>query len=151
VAKSLENEGYEVSHIIFFDCFFTRNRQHQGEQEVEEENLVIDRNMDQLLERWGVTSIKEKMLEKTRKYMKYYRNIIHLDKINAVVHLILTEGAQKYEYVDFKCWDKLSTKNSIIYHGFGQHQLMFAPGPLEKNAEIMRKILNKIEKKQSLK
>jgi amino acid adenylation domain-containing protein len=143
VAKALENRGGEVSDIIFFDCFFIENITPR--EFVREEQGAVYQGIDDLLESLQLTSLKEKVLEKTFKNMEYYESITHLEKINANVHLVLSENNQNQNDEDSytNCWKHLTSKNYTIYNGFGRHPQMFDFGFLEKNAEIMRGILDK--------
>jgi len=145
VVKALENRGCEVSDIIFFDCFFIENiTPHEPDRE---ELDAVYQYIDDLTESLHLTSLKEKVLEKTFKYMKYYESITNLEKIHANVHLVLSADNQNQndEDLDTNCWKHLTSKNYRIYNGFGTHQQMFDSDFLVKNAEIMKGILDKSE------
>ena len=81
-------------------------------------------------------------------YMKYIASVDHLEKINTNVHLLLTEDFRNKnknnEYnssLDPKCWDILTSGKSLTYEIFGTHLSALDPGTVEKNAEVIRKIL----------
>ncbi|MCP5049422.1 MAG: hypothetical protein GY940_19790, partial [bacterium] len=148
VAKKLENRGHEVSDIIFVDCFFSKTQYafEMTEEQTEEYLQDFYQLVNELLESMKLTFLKEKIIIKAHKYMDYYKNISSLETINANVHLILSEEEQAEENNTItRCWDPLTTRSSSVYNGAGHHQLMFTRGALEKNAGIMRTILNRIE------
>jgi thioesterase domain-containing protein len=90
-----------------------------------------------------VESITGKVRKKVEKYSNYLRNTSTLQVIQANVHLILSEDTQNNSEADIRCWDQLTTKPVLIYNGFGSHRSMFSPGPLEKNVDLIKKILDK--------
>ncbi len=141
VTKALENHGYEVSDIIFLDCFYNEAPIALDEEFMREHYGFIDRFM----ETFELTFLKEKVLKKSLSYMEYCQKTTRLEKVNANVHLIFSEEAQNYERFTPNCWEELTTKASISYKGFGTHQEVFLPGALEKNVKIIRDILNRIE------
>ena len=66
-----------------------------------------------------------------------------LKTIQANVHLLLS-GPNK-DKGEQAGWDKFTTGSFSLYKGFGNHADMFSPGPLEKNAGIIREILKAID------
>jgi amino acid adenylation domain-containing protein len=137
VAKALEDRGLEVSDIIFCDCFF----QEGVEMEIKERTLNrYTGNIEKRLEEWGVAFVKDKVIGKTTKYLRYAQTTTELKPVNANIHLILSETNKDIE--EKNCWDKLTHNISAIYYGFGHHTGMFDPGALEENVKVIRKILN---------
>ncbi len=140
IAAALEKLGFEVSDIVFADSLFA-------------ENLAIDLTEEYLKEfRSGVEDflkgmnaefLLEKVFAKAKKYMEYWNTIVTLEKVNANIHLILSEEVQQSteSYIDPHCWDKLTIKTSRIYNGWGGHRDMLAGWALEKNIDIIKKIL----------
>jgi thioesterase domain-containing protein/acyl carrier protein len=142
LGKQLENKGLEVSDIIFLDCIFAGNDKNtQGSNKKLNERVA--RNLEEKLNNMGVGFLKDKILKKTRKYMAYEKSITSLEVINTNIHLILSE--ETWNTPRSSCWDKFTTKKSSIYQGFGRHKSMLDPGILEKNAQIIQEILDKIE------
>jgi thioesterase domain-containing protein len=140
-ARALENNGSEVSDIILLDSFFTGNKK---EVFTREELDDWYEGIEKYLEEIGADLLKEKVLERTEKYLSYYENTTQLEVINATVHLILSEESLNKEMYNPRCWDQLTGKTSVIYQGFGGHNDMLSPGSLEKNAGIIREILDAI-------
>ncbi|UCH95536.1 MAG: amino acid adenylation domain-containing protein [Candidatus Aminicenantes bacterium] len=138
VARTLENLGYEMAGIIFLDCFF------QEDLVLDEEyyrfhNQAIGKAIDDM----GLTFLKDKVIKKSRKYMQYCERRHSLEKIHTNVHLILSEHAQKMHWSG-ECWEKLTQGKVTTYNGFGHHREVFFPGTIQKQAEIISKILEKI-------
>jgi acyl transferase domain-containing protein/thioesterase domain-containing protein/acyl carrier protein len=140
VARALQDRGFEVSSIILIDSFFTGNGTIA---ENREENSIPYEEIEKYLKNLGVDFLKDKVIEKTKKYAEYWKNPITLEVVNANVHLILSEENRETE--KSRCWNKFTTKVPFIYQGFGDHSSMFNPVIIEKNAEIIRKILKNIE------
>jgi thioesterase domain-containing protein len=83
-------------------------------------------------------------MAKTQRYITYYENITHLERVNANIHLIISQESQTSKINNPRCWDELTTKKSVVYPGFGGHNDMISPGSFEKNAKIIREILGEI-------
>ncbi|HLP61339.1 MAG TPA: phosphopantetheine-binding protein, partial [Candidatus Deferrimicrobium sp.] len=141
VAAALENRGGEVSDIILADCFWDKNELNENEEGGENKFML---NLEKQMDEYGIGYLKEKVRKKNKLYYEYLRDLNQLDAIHANVHLIISEESQNRVSLDRNCWHELS-KTVITYNGFGKHNLMFNEGPLEKNAELIKKILNKID------
>ncbi len=139
VTSTLEKQGFEVSDIIFLDCFFTGKTNVMNREETEDYSNVLKKRMKNL----GADFLKEKVVKKSIKYLRYEGTTTRLDVVNANVHLILS--TDKKERDEIRCWDTLTTKTSLVYQGYGTHHEMLKHGPLEENAKIIKKILEKIE------
>jgi thioesterase domain-containing protein len=150
LTRVLELCGREVSDIILSDSSFEKE-QKLDDEGYEEECKGFIAQVEKLLEQLGVEFLKEKVRKKVKKYFHYYRNVNTLEVINANLHLIISEETQERESVNLQCWDEFTTKPVMIYNGFGRHENMVSPGALEKNAELIRKILDRIESETSIK
>ncbi|HLP46093.1 MAG TPA: amino acid adenylation domain-containing protein [Candidatus Kapabacteria bacterium] len=143
IAAALEKRGYEVSDIIFVDSYFS-------------ENLVIDLTEEYMKEfRTGVEDflkglnaefLMDKIFARAVKYMEYWNSIATLEKVNANVHLIVSEEVQQGEEfrIDIHCWDQLTTKVSRVSNGWGDHRSMLRGSYLAKNIKIIKEILDGI-------
>jgi acyl carrier protein len=151
VAKALENQGHEVSDIIFIDCLFSPVEE---DKEIGEEFLMrFGRIVEENLENLGAMFLKDKVMNKAISYMNYCTSVTRLEVVNAEIHLILTQSILELEsvnkYVNPRCWDNLTAKKVVTYHGFGTHRHVFIHGSLEKNAEIVGKILENSNKESN--
>jgi amino acid adenylation domain-containing protein len=144
VTRALEERGLEVSDIIFADCYFNEQRSPSHD---EEEMRSYRRRVNEYLEGHGVPFLREQVMKKTEDYIAYCQNVTQLEKINARIHLIVSESALINVYDDPLCWDPLTGKGVTRYQGFGRHEFMFTPGfgSLEKNAGIFKSILAGIQ------
>jgi thioesterase domain-containing protein/acyl carrier protein len=143
IAAALEKRGFEVSDIIFADSYFA-------------ENLVIELTEDYMKEfRMGVEDFLKglkaeflmgKIFAKAVKYMDYWNSIATLEKVNANVHLIVSEEVRQSEEfrIDLHCWEQLVHKSSRVYNGWGDHRNMLRGINLEKNVKIIKEILEGI-------
>ncbi|MCP5108402.1 MAG: AMP-binding protein [bacterium] len=146
VANALEKSGCEVSDIIFADSLYIESYPHELSRDYYNEYYG---DVAYNLEKLGLSHLKEEVIAKTGKYMKYYLNLPPLEVVNADLHLVLSDQVQlriqKGESVGTADgWDRWTTKRTLLYKGFGMHEEMFSPGSLEKNTEIIRDILGTI-------
>lgn len=142
VTKALENQGCQVSDIVLIDSFLTEEEDEEKMFEEHREFIeMIEKNMEEL----GIGFLKEKVKKKMKEYLMYNRSLTQPEVVHANVHLIISE--EKREDMS-GCWDKFTTKGTMIYQGCGQHSDMFLPDFLERNAEITRKILYKISSRR---
>ncbi|HLP61102.1 MAG TPA: amino acid adenylation domain-containing protein, partial [Candidatus Deferrimicrobium sp.] len=144
VAAVLENRGFEVSDIILADSFLDKVEiKNEGEQKKEYENYIngikfLEKQMDE----YGIGYLKAKVLEKNTKYLEYIRGLNKFAVIHANLHLLFSEELQADETIERDCWNEFTTKKIMIYNGFGNHNFMFDGESLEKNAELIKKILD---------
>jgi thioesterase domain-containing protein len=138
VARALENAGYDVSDIILVDSFLPV---YQTGVHVKIEVEDFFRRIEEALASLGAEILKDKVKEKTAKYIEYCNSNIRLEKIRADIHLILSEAPLDIGAADSQAWEKFTTGKTTIYRGFGKHPDMLSPGALEKNMEIIRQIL----------
>ena len=143
VTKAFENYGLEVSDIILVDSFF--EKENDKEQIIEDTQSLIN-NIQKRMENSGVGFLKEKVKEKIQKYLMYNLSITNLERIHANVHLVLSRQTPGVNPEKLHCWDKLTTKPVKFYQGFGNHEAMFHPGPVEKNTTVIQEILDNITK-----
>jgi thioesterase domain-containing protein len=141
ITKELENHGHEVSDIILADSFWSENRASQEAFHELQKGFI--ESFDKTLEKWDMQFLKDKVRQKTEKYLLFMRSVATLEVVNANVHLITSEQSRKAKTVPN--WDKFTTKPLVIYNGFGGHADMFEPDHLSKNAAIIQEILDKIK------
>jgi amino acid adenylation domain-containing protein len=143
MAGALERHGGRVSDIIMADCVWDGHRAQQTENVEFPGKFIAE--IEENLERMGVEFLKDKVLQKVSKYLSYIRHLKHLEKIKANVHYIFSEepGATADENRAIH-WGKFTTRELFTYNGYGEHHNMFDPGPVEKNAGIIRRILRDI-------
>jgi amino acid adenylation domain-containing protein len=144
LALTLEKQGCEVSDLIFGECFLYDNARPMPDEEYIGRIRPI---MEAYLKDLNAEFLMEKVIEKTLKYKEYRMGVTRVEKINANIHLILAEDTLQSTDVDIDphCWDKLTTKPSRIYNGWGDHRHMLMGRALEKNGEIIKKILGDVE------
>jgi amino acid adenylation domain-containing protein len=141
IALALEKQGCEVSDIIFGDCFFYGNARPMSDEEYA---THIRPAIKTYLETLNAEFLMDKLIKKAIKYRKYRLGVHMLEKINANIHLILSEESQPggiFFEADPHCWNKLTTKPSRVYNGWGDHQHMLMGEALKKNVEIIKGIL----------
>ena len=145
VTKMLQDRGYRVSDIIFIDSYFHEGRELVIDETYEENLREIYGYVEDTLEEWGITFLKRNVLENTQKYIDYWKGKTKLETIDTDIHLIISEETRDNPEMPVNCWDSLTTKKVVSYQGFGEHREVLEPGPLEKNAKIIKKILAGIE------
>jgi amino acid adenylation domain-containing protein len=141
MAVELEKIGRTVSDIILMDSYSRREtRNRQLLEEIEQEfNEELKESMIQL----GLESMIPRVMETKEKYRQYYESPIEspmdLKTVKAEIHLIRAEDKRgKKGYIG---WDAYTEAENRYYDGYGNHRDMLAPGTLEKNAQLIRDIL----------
>ncbi|MDQ1350662.1 MAG: hypothetical protein QG657_964 [Acidobacteriota bacterium] len=151
VTKALEDRGYEVSTVIFADCYYVEDRKtyYKGFDK-DRYKALLSKEIDEYLEKVGAAFLRERILKKSGKYLEYYLGLEKLEVINANVHLI-TSGEDTDNWNpgrDINCWRKITNRDYRVHRGYGRHQAMLDPGAVEKNARIIRKILDDRENEE---
>jgi amino acid adenylation domain-containing protein len=142
VAETLEKQGFEVSDIILADSFLDKNELNPIESGALEKNRNdFISHIEKQMDLYGIGFLKEKVRQKNQSYFEYLQNLDLYKAIHANVHVILSRESQDNTSVDKECWNTLTTKPVQVHNGFGNHELMFNKEYLEKNAEVIRKIL----------
>jgi malonyl CoA-acyl carrier protein transacylase len=132
LARAMEERGYAVSDVILLDYFHTAPRVEGNPDEAV-------RHLGAYLANAGAGVLKEAIARKIKKYREYYAAPTTVEKVNANLHLVLSEENKDISHAG--CWDGFSANSSTTYRGFGEHTGMVNPGAVEKNAEIIRNIL----------
>ena len=96
------------------------------------------------MEGWNADFLTDEAMEKAIRHMKYLSSVTRLEKVNANIHLIVSEEIRKRDDINPRCWEKLTTKTSRVYNGWGMHREMLSGSDLDKNIMIIREILNGI-------
>jgi amino acid adenylation domain-containing protein len=132
VARAMEKHGCTVSDVILLDYFHSAPR---VEGNLDEAMQYLGAYLDDA----GTGVLKEAVALKIKKYREYYAAPTTVEKVNANLHLILSEENKNISHAG--CWDGFSTNSCTTYRGFGEHTGMINPGAVEKNAVIIRNIL----------
>ncbi|HLP46047.1 MAG TPA: amino acid adenylation domain-containing protein, partial [Candidatus Kapabacteria bacterium] len=147
VAGVLENRGFAVSDIILADSLLDKVEiKNEGEQAKDYENYLkgikfVEKQMDE----YGIGYLKAKVLQKNTRYLEHIRGLNKFEVIHTNLHLIFSEELQTDVTIDRDCWNEFTAKKVIIYNGFGSHNFMFDGESLEKNAVLIKKILDSRE------
>ena len=140
VTSQLENRGLEVSDLIFLDCIFTGKGSEQSAKPMKQQVMS---QVAETLNQMGVSFLKDWVVKKIEKYMAFEASKTDLEVVQANIHLILSEETGNSPLS--RCWDRYTTKKSLLYRGFGRHSEMLSPGFLERNAQLIREILENLE------
>jgi amino acid adenylation domain-containing protein len=144
VTKELEKEGYEVSDLIFIDSNLKIENELLSESEFNKNLETYATAASEYLKPYGLESVKNKVIEKVAKYLNYFHNLKNIGIVNANIHLITNEekrGKEESASTPSVSWEKLTKNNFKIYPGYGEHPAMLSDGYIEKNIEILKKIL----------
>ncbi|HLP62380.1 MAG TPA: hypothetical protein VK186_26300, partial [Candidatus Deferrimicrobium sp.] len=139
--------GFAVSDIILADSLLDKVEiKNEGEQAKDYENYLkgikfVEKQMDE----YGIGYLKAKVLQKNTRYLEHIRGLNKFEVIHTNLHLIFSEELQTDVTIDRDCWNEFTAKKVIIYNGFGSHNFMFDGESLEKNAVLIKKILDSRE------
>ncbi|UCH92153.1 MAG: SDR family NAD(P)-dependent oxidoreductase [Candidatus Aminicenantes bacterium] len=148
-ALELEQRGEQVSDIIIGDSTFRNEVLILTPESFENKNVNFVNWVETEMEQLGLGHLKERVLERARHYAQYYHSRSDRGKVNARVHLITAINRKENPVLTAESesgviqnmdWKDVGTSYAV-YEGFGVHEKMFSPGFVEKNAAIIRKIL----------
>ncbi|WP_459478622.1 amino acid adenylation domain-containing protein [Clostridium saccharoperbutylacetonicum] len=163
IADKMNKMGYDVTDVVLLDTMplnFNKtsaddNNSHKISKEREAQFAA--ENMAEVLER--VSQDMPKYLEfiendneaeeKMTKYLEYYNSPSTVKDVASKLHLILIpnecreEGDLKNEEIHAG-WKRIS-KDVITYKGFGKHEDMLNDENIDKNANVIFNIFEKIE------
>jgi thioesterase domain-containing protein/acyl carrier protein len=142
VAKKLEKRGIEVSDVILIDCHMVKEK--IADPENGDDDISIEEYVEKKLKSQGMEFLREKVLNKIRKYIDYCKNFKGDGVMNANIHLILSENNSAMSEI-IRSWSTATNKTFLTYQGFGKHADMLNGGFIQKNAEIVKKILQEIK------
>ena len=149
VAKALEKAGYEVSDIIVVDAGVSKVMDDDALEDAKSHvfssvksflNLSVFYNLSQK----DKDSMGEKIINTCEAYMKYDTENITTGKINSNIHVITSaEDSWEEGHYDYLLkWKEHTTKEVLVYNGYGKHEDMMVSPYVDKNAELINKILN---------
>ncbi len=133
VSKEMEQAGCGPIDLILLDSFSTRAM--EGLDTAGQQDNYLD-FVEKSLQARGLTFLKEKVVQKVKRYGQYLDNLQNTGVVKANIHFITAANRQV-----LNDWQHLTVNAYKIYSGFGRHIEMLAPGFLEKNAAIIDKIL----------
>ncbi|NIM14695.1 MAG: AMP-binding protein [Candidatus Aminicenantes bacterium] len=137
-ANLLEKKGYNVSHLILVECYLDVDRvKSEGFEDRARKYFNDFRNA--LIELKG-EFMTEKALRRVKNYQTFFARLDDFEPVDAPIHFIKAED--KAEMSEPLGWERLTTKEYRVYNGFGKHEDMLSPAYVERNAEVIRKILD---------
>jgi len=150
VARELEERGRRVLGIIMAD---SARRLHPIPMSDEEITRITDTFLgDESLRSYLASPIlRDKAQRLVRSSLSYVENAVDYHTINADIHVLTSENPIT-EYRDDagkllisqSGWADVTRGQLCIYDGFGHHNYMLAHPHLDRNADMIRKILDRI-------
>ncbi|MEW6234627.1 MAG: amino acid adenylation domain-containing protein [Candidatus Omnitrophota bacterium] len=148
-AKEIENRGKRVSDIIMIDSGRKTERFHFDDEEVQK---VADEFLNHESNRPYLTNsvLREKAERMIRHSYACFENLIDDFIVDANIHVILCDNSTD-EYRDErgrlisnkKGWSEAARGEFKTYQGAGDHNHMLYKPYLEKNAKLIREIIDK--------
>ncbi|MCK4258379.1 MAG: amino acid adenylation domain-containing protein [Halanaerobiales bacterium] len=146
VIHELEKHGRQVSDVILLDAFNLQEKTIITEAEFKElEDIFIE-----IVEKAPINVSHEnmnKIVNDAIQHSVFHFSLGDMGRINANVHSIISENreekqSEKEVFADL--FSTITTKEFYSYQGYGVHDRMLFPGEVQKNADLVRKILEKI-------
>jgi FkbH-like protein len=141
VTKELEKQGYEVAAVIMMDSFPKTSR---FSQETADENHSFKKVVTEAMGNYGLEFLKEEVVGKLNHYAHYFNHLENRGKVNADIYFVIAEETEKSANRPLADWEEYTQNTSYIFHGFGKHEDMFNPGYVEKNAGVIKAILEQV-------
>ena len=140
VAQELERSGEIVSDLILFDAARYLEAVTFDEAELRE---VAAEFLDEI----GSSIVRERALERMRRYRAFLGASVEHGTIRANVHLVVAEGSERTvrgehgrTVATLDGWRDLTTGRFCEYAGSGAHREMLSPPHVERNVDIIRAI-----------
>ena len=134
-AAAMEQQGLQVPGILLLDSFWPAEDIPPAppDQTITEINTY--------LEELGVGFLKEKIFDRINDYWAYFSNRTPLERVKAAVHIVVSEERQDSPLRN--CWEPYVAQAPEFHPGAGSHANMIYDGGIEKNAPVIRGILEK--------
>ncbi|MDD4111480.1 MAG: amino acid adenylation domain-containing protein [Herbinix sp.] len=151
VAKELINHGYEVSHLILWDSYFideiNKNRMTEEEGRDAADTMIEEFVKENVELMPNLKILKDYFRKKIIKYIEYLDYLVTSGEVDSNIHLVKAEEEteEAFEGKQMK-WKDSTMKRFFFYKGYGIHSEMLKLGFIERNAEIMRSILEDDER-----
>ena len=136
-AGLLEEKGLKVSGIILLECYLHIEKIKSKNFNANLEGFY--HGIRNTLSDMTGGSLTEKVIEKIKNYGLFFDSMTEFEPVHAAIHLIRAED--KEDLYQPLGWEKLALNKYKVYRGFGTHEQMLNPGYIEKNSELISKIL----------
>ncbi len=136
-ARALEAAKRRVAGIILMDSYWNENKKETPDAPNEKSNILV--TAEEFLRETGMEFMKDKVKETIESYRRYRRGVKELEPIQADIHLIRSEQSLRLNLEPN--WEKHTHGKVYLYDGYGEHLDMLAGGYLEKNAGLLRFII----------
>jgi thioesterase domain-containing protein/acyl carrier protein len=137
-ARLLEQRGLEVADIILLDC--ARKRRELTPEEYETLSREFIHELETGLDGLGLGFMKEKVVDRLKRYDRYWDCLDDLQPVQADIHLIRAE--EKGDDEAGQDWRDLTEGEYRVLRGSGPHRDMMKPPFLDQNAAVIRQLLS---------
>ncbi len=152
VAKELFSRGHKVTDIILLDAYYSLENaivQMDSQIKTKFKQSTLDILNQKYSNKFSVDSLFDKGIRvKIDNYMDMIVKTCSSDgDVSSDIHYVCAEGDMEYKaFLREKAhkWSSLTTGKFNWYNGSGKHDEMLLDRFVGKNAEVLRKILNKI-------
>jgi amino acid adenylation domain-containing protein len=136
-ANLLEKKGYKVSAVILMECYIEIEKAKSAD--FEQKAIEYFENFKTILLDLGGDSLVEEVTVRVKDYQVFFNDLKRFDAINAPIYYISAENSR--EKKECLGWENLTRSEYKVYDGFGEHERMLEFVYIEKNVEIVKKIL----------
>jgi fengycin family lipopeptide synthetase D len=153
VGKELEKQGHRAADVIMLDTVKkTKIRQLSAAEKANILELHLSGIRD-FIKSFAVEFLEDAVVERVKEYMEYRLPLVNAGKIHANIHLILEDRKTHPDEIEFRycnqedqChqWQDSTYNDLLIYQGAGKHEEMITTTSFEKNATIIKNILDNI-------
>jgi amino acid adenylation domain-containing protein len=141
VAQELEKAGHQVSYLVLVDSARYLRKVHFSEEGLQE--IAAE-----FLEHVTSEVLREKALIRMRQYRRFLGESVESGTIQGDIHLIVAPDSQQFVHdptggviATLLGWQEMTRGRFQVYAGDGNHREMLTPPHLERNVELLKKIL----------
>jgi amino acid adenylation domain-containing protein len=142
MAKELERNGMEVSDIIFLDAY-SRDRVLELSPQQKYEAVGIHYDDSEITRKYFESEeLKQQVKRKVEAYFDYSIGTLSTGSVKADIHLIKATHTEE-EAATLPSWKPLTLGRYHEYEGFGSHHDMIYGENLQRNAELVKRVLGR--------
>ncbi|QHZ48658.1 non-ribosomal peptide synthetase [Bacillus sp. NSP9.1] len=139
VAQELEKNGRQVEKLLMIDSYMKNDVSDLKGRTIEDDVArLMEANQDN--EYLQIKAVQQGIFKKMSAYYSYFVNVIHRGKVGADIHLIKSEETSPLP-AWLSAWEEGTSASCRSYQGCGKHDEMLAAEFAERNAELIKPIL----------
>jgi amino acid adenylation domain-containing protein len=140
VAKLMEQQGHKVEQLVLLDSLRRDAVQQQSSEEIERDAETL---LDEVAWRYGSylsdVTFRTLVTQRIVDYSHYLNRTVNDGHVQAAVNYVYSE---EHNFTD--TWETSAVQPIEAFQGFGKHVELLQPDFIVRNAEVIRRILDRV-------